>query len=87
MRNAPAGSALFEKNDAIRFRIEEASIIRDQARARTAMQKDDWLSVGIAALLVIELMNRRDSDVAAVVWFYGRIKSFYCFHDWTGLSG
>ena len=58
--NALAGAALFEENYAIRFGIEEASIVGSQARAWSTMQKHDGLAVRIAALLVIELMNIGD---------------------------
>jgi hypothetical protein len=40
------------------------------------MQKDDGLSVWNTALLVIELMNRRDSDVPAVVRLDCPVKRF-----------
>jgi hypothetical protein len=76
MRSAPARSALFEKDDAIRVWIEEATIVRHQPCAWPTMQKDDGLSVWNTALLVIELMNRRDSDVPAVVRLDCRVKRF-----------
>jgi hypothetical protein len=55
--DAAAGAALFEENDSVCFRIEEASIVRDQACAWATVQKDNGLSVRIAALLVIQVVN------------------------------
>ena len=76
MWRAPARATLFEKNDVICLRIEEASIIRDQPRAWSTMQKHDGFSVGVSTLFVIELVNVGDSNVAAIVRFGHRVKSF-----------
>jgi hypothetical protein len=69
-----ACAALFEEYYAIHLRIEKAAVVRDQTGAWSTVQEYDRLAVGIAALFVIELMNRRDADVSAVVWLDFRVK-------------
>ena len=57
VRNASAGAALVEENYAVGCRVKEAPVVRVQTRAWPAVKKHDRLSVWIAALLVIELVN------------------------------
>ena len=71
---ATACPTLFEENDAIRVGVEKAAIVGDQSGPWPTVQKHNGLAVRSAALFVIELMNRRDADVSAVVWFDFRIK-------------
>src|SRR3982751_4773853 len=80
MRNAAARAALFKEDQAVCLRIEEAPVIRNESRAGAAMQKHDWLTVWSATLLVIELVNRRDTDMAAIVGLGLVVKSSECFH-------
>jgi hypothetical protein len=68
MRAAAACATLFEENHAVGIRIKEAPIIRHETRARPAMQKHDWLSIRRTTLFVIKLVNRRHSNMSAVVW-------------------
>jgi hypothetical protein len=58
---------LVEENYAVGFGVKEAPVIRIQASARTTMEKHDRLSIWIAALLVVKLVNVGHSDVPAVV--------------------
>ena len=66
---ATTSAALFEENDAIRLRIEKAPVVRNQSRSWSTVKEHNRLAVRIATLFVIELVNRRDADVTAVVWF------------------
>jgi hypothetical protein len=60
---------LVKENYAVGFGIKEAPVIRIQTSARSAVKKHYRLSVWIAALLVIKLVNVGHSDVAAVIGF------------------
>src|SRR5437763_8368201 len=75
MRRALSRSALIEEHDAIGIRIVKLSILRHQPAAGPAVQKDDRLTFGIAALFVVNLVNLRDSQAARVVGFDWGVKS------------
>src|SRR6476646_7193379 len=77
---ATTRATLFEKNDSIRAGIKKATVVGDQTRAWSTVQKDHGLSVGRAALFVIKFVESGHSDVPAVVWFDLGIKSSSCFH-------
>ena len=81
MRGASARAALFEKNHAIRLRVEEASILRRQTRTWTTVQKHDRLAIRVAGLFVIEPVNIGDGNVPAVVGFDWVVKGSQLFHD------
>ena len=81
MRLASSSAALFEENHTIRLGIEETTVIGDQTCAWSTMQKHNRLAVRGAALLVIELVNRGDADVTAVVRFDLVVKGSQCFHS------
>src|ERR1041384_6678077 len=57
VRKTSARAALVKKNYAIGCRIKEAPVIRIQTCAWPTVEKHDRLSVWIAALLVIKLVN------------------------------
>jgi hypothetical protein len=57
VRQAAAAAALLEKDYSICFWIEEPPVLGNQARAWTTVQEDNGLSVRIAALLVVEVVN------------------------------
>jgi hypothetical protein len=65
---------LFEENYAIDLGVEKASIIRDQSCSRSTVQEHNRLAVRIATLFVIEIMDGRDTDVTAIVWFDFSVK-------------
>jgi hypothetical protein len=78
VRRAVARAALIEKDYAIRCGVEELAVLRDNASARAAVQKDHWLPLRIAALLVINRVNGRDLQHALLERLDWVIK---CFHD------
>lgn len=63
-------TALLEKNYAISFGIEKASIVRHYASAWTTMQKHNRLPFRIPALLVVKFVSRGNSQVTTIVRFY-----------------
>ena len=68
VRRALARAALVKEDYAIRLRVKEAALFWDDAAARPAVQKDHWLPVRVAALLVINRVHRRDLKHACIVW-------------------
>src|SRR5262249_57941068 len=79
MRNAIACPSLIEQYNSIGFRVEEAAIVCDQSGARTAVKKDNRLTVWIPALLVINLMDVRYLQHPLMVRLYRIVKSFHNF--------
>src|SRR6185312_15038499 len=69
VRGGLAATALVEQYDAIDGRVEEAPALRVGAAARTAVQEHHRLAVRIAALLVVQRVQFRDLERAAVVGF------------------
>jgi len=67
MRRGASATALVEQHDAIGIRVEEAPALGIATAARPAMQEHHRLAVRIAALLVVQRMQRRDLQEAAVV--------------------
>src|SRR5215217_1519198 len=70
VRLAATCPTLIKQNHTISFGIEEATVVRNQTRARSTVQKHNRLPFRIAALLVIKFVNRRHPKMAAVVRFY-----------------
>src|SRR5215467_10725691 len=79
MRNAIARPSLIEQYNSIGFRVEEAAIACDQSGARTAVKKDNRLTIRIPALLVINVMNFRHLQHPMLVRLYRIVKSFHHF--------
>src|SRR5882672_10942939 len=79
MLNAIASPSLIEQYNSIGFRVEEAAIVRDQSGARTAVKKDNRLTVRIPELLVINLMDFRYLQHPLLVRLYRIVKSFHRF--------
>jgi len=69
VRSAAARSTLLEENYAVSFRVKEAPVIWIQTGAWPTVEKHDRLSVRIAALLVVKMMNVGHFDVATVIRF------------------
>src|SRR5262245_30036376 len=83
MRNAIPCPSLIEQYNSIGFRVEEAAIVCDQSAARTAVKKDNRLTVGITALLVINVMDARYLQHPFLVRLYRIVKSFHNFtYSW-----
>ncbi len=66
-RGAPAAT-LVEQHDAVMRRIEEAPTVGIAARAGTAVHEYHRLAARVAALLVVDRVQRRNGEPAAVVW-------------------
>src|SRR5262245_31239367 len=66
MRAAPARAALIERDDAIASGIEETPRVDVTAAAGTAVDEQGRLAVGVARLLVIELVAVADGEIARV---------------------
>ena len=66
MRGRLAAATLVEQHDAIDRRIEEAPAFRIRAAARATVQEHHRLAVRIAALLVVQRVQRRHRQHAAV---------------------
>src|SRR5215510_3702813 len=79
MRNAIARPSLIEQYNPIGFRVEEAAILCDQSGARTAVKKDNRLTVRVPALLVINVMDVRYLQHPLLVRLYRIVKSFHHF--------
>ena len=66
-RRGLAGAALVEQDHAVALRIEEAAVLRRQARARAAMQEQHGNAVGIAALFPVNGVDVIDRQHAVPV--------------------
>src|SRR5690606_4303283 len=66
LRFASTASALIEKNDAIKGGIEETPLVGIASAAGAAMEKYNRLPVGVAALLVINLVTVGNIQPVAV---------------------
>src|SRR6266550_7103244 len=75
VRSALSRATLVKKNYAVSRRIKEASIVRDQTRAWSTVEKDDGLAFRIAALLVVEFMNARNLQTSSVKGLNLRVQS------------
>jgi hypothetical protein len=73
MRRALAGTALIEKYNAIDVGIEVATIIVNQSAPWSSMKKDHGPTLWISHLLIVKLVNRRDSQPARRKRCYLRI--------------
>ena len=79
MRRALPRSALIEKHHTINFRIEVAPVVRRNSPAWSAVQENDRLTLRVATLLVVKLVNRRDLQPASVERFNRIVKgSEFC---------
>src|SRR5262245_14340490 len=66
MRAAPAGAALIEHDDPIALGSEEAPRVDVTAAARTTVDEQGRLAVGVARLLVVDLVAVADGEIARV---------------------
>jgi hypothetical protein len=57
MGSALSRTPLIEKHDPIDFRIEVATIVRRNPAARSAVQKNRRLALGVATLFVVKLVD------------------------------
>ncbi len=71
---ALAAATLVEQDDAIALGIEEAAHLGIGAAAGTAVNKHGRLAPRIAALLVVDLVDFRDSQEAGAIGLYGWIE-------------
>ncbi len=69
VRRALPRAALVEEDDAVGRRVEVAPVVGDDAAARAAVQEDDGLPLGVAGLLVIDVVDGRDLKPPCVVGF------------------
>lgn len=72
---APTCASLIEDHDAVVVRIEETPRLRITTGSGAAMHEDNRPAVGIAALLIVNLVNFGDPQVAVVEWLYLRIEA------------
>src|SRR5262249_36106715 len=77
MRSAISCPSLIEQYNSIGFRVEEAAIVCDQSGARTAVKKDNRLTVWVPALLVINVMYVRYLQHPLLVRLYRIVKIFH----------
>jgi hypothetical protein len=73
-RRAAAAAALIEQHDAIARGIKEAPLLGLRAAARSAVQEHDRLALGVAALLEVELVQRRDGQPPTTIGFDLRVQ-------------
>ena len=66
VRRALAAAALVEEHDAPARGIEVAAVVGLDAAARAAVQEDGLPARGVADLLVVERVERRDLEEAAL---------------------
>jgi hypothetical protein len=71
--SASSRAPLIEENHPIGRRVKELAVLWLKAGAWPSMKEHDWLTLGITALLIIEFMNRRNSQAACAEGFDGRI--------------
>ena len=69
VRRALSRAALVKEHYAISFRVEIATVIRHHTSARSTVQKDNGLPFWIAALFVVQTMDRRDLQPTHFVGF------------------
>src|SRR5262245_27965250 len=80
VRRTLACATLVEQNNAIRFRIKEASIVVVQTGSRPAVQEYNRLALRITTLLEIKLVNVGHFKMPAVVGLDGIVDSSQCAH-------
>jgi hypothetical protein len=68
-RPGTAGSTLIEENDAIDIGVEVAAVHRLAPTAWPTMDEQDWNPLPAAALLDIQLMERRDGQILGLKGF------------------
>src|SRR5262245_48240365 len=66
MRTAPSRAALIEHDDAIALGVEETPRVDIAAAAGAAVDEQGGLAIGVARLLVIELVAVADCEIARV---------------------
>src|SRR4051794_4642101 len=66
VRRALAAAALIEQYDAVLARIPEAALDATTAAAWSAVYEQRRLAVGVAVLLVVDLVRRIDGESSAV---------------------
>jgi hypothetical protein len=71
---ALAAASLVKVNDAVFFRVEEAALLGIGTAARTAVQKNYRLTGRVAALLEVELVDRRHLEPARAVGLNRRVE-------------
>src|SRR5688572_14833900 len=72
VRRALTTAPLVEENEPVGARIEESPLHRMDTAARTAVEKDHWLALGRADLLVVQLVAVGYREPATVVGLDGR---------------
>ena len=70
-----ACAALVKEHDAIRLRIEIATVVLHNSAAWPTMQENYGLPFRVAALLVIEFMNSRNLQTSSVEGLNLRVQS------------
>src|SRR5699024_836172 len=68
-------ATLVKQDDAIGGRIEEAPIVRAAAATGAAMEKHDRFAVWLAALFVVQRMDVRNRQQAAVIRLDWRVQA------------
>jgi len=66
VRRAFSRAALVEEDDSICRRVKKPAVLFDKAATRPAVQKYNGLSFRISALLIINIVNRRDLKKALI---------------------
>ena len=74
MGTALAASPLVEEHDPVRGGVEELPLERLGSAAWAAVHEKDRLAVGVARLLVVELVEVGDLQVPLLVGLEGRIE-------------
>ena len=69
VRLAALAPALVEEDDPVRLGVEEAPVVFACAAARSPVHEHRWLAVGIAALLVVDLVVVVHGEETVVVRF------------------
>src|SRR4051812_48009384 len=77
MGSALAAATLIEQDDAIALWIEEAPHVCIRTATGAAMQEDDGLALGIAALFEIQFMQRGDAQLAGSIGSQRWIKAIH----------
>ena len=75
LRKTPAAAALIEQNDPVKGRVEKPALSPIASATWSAMQKDDWCAMRVAALLIIDGMAVTDVKQGMVIGCNLRIQS------------
>jgi hypothetical protein len=72
--SALVASTLIEADDAVGLGVEEAAVSQVAGTSRTAVEEDDRLAVGVAALLPVDLVDVGDLQHARAIRFDLRVE-------------